>query len=305
MVLLLYRGFSGENVMAMKGYLYWVYWALPMTLISCFSAPAVAIPQPLVPSPASSEFPTNDPPDGRIGGGGSHFVLPAPPAGPPPRGRIRGGAQRGTCKTTGTDLTALVPFTQDPPSSSDRLSNFYVWGYTTQAQPTLWFYSPYFSHTQAQDSPSVMWFELQNETDGTSSRTLLKLPSQPGIISVPLPANVTLEVGKRYHWFLKVNCSGGNAPPIYVEGVLQRVIPSAQLSQQLNAAQSPLDKAAIYAQNGIWHDALTLLGTLQQQDSQAIAARTEWIKLLQAIGLADVANQPIVPANTSSNLLVR
>lgn len=295
--------------MAMQGFSYWVYWALPMTLVSCFSTPAVAIPQPLVPSPASSEFPTNDPPIGRIGGGGSYFVLPAPPAGPPPRGRIRGGAQRGTCKTEGTDLTALVPFTQDGPSSSSRLTNFNVWGYTTQAQTTLWFYSPYVSNTQTQDNPYVMWFELHNETDGTSYQTILKLPSQPGIISVPLSAQtVTLEVGKRYRWFLKVNCLGGNAPPIYVEGVLQRVVPSAQLSQQLNTAQSPLDKAAIYAQNGIWHDALTLLGTLQQntqQNSQAIAARTEWSKLLQAIGLADVANQPIVQPVTLSDRSVR
>ncbi|HEY9615796.1 MAG TPA: DUF928 domain-containing protein, partial [Microcoleaceae cyanobacterium] len=95
----------------------------------------------------------------------------------------------------------------------------------------------------------------------------------------------------RYRWFLTVDCQPlSDATPVSVEGVIQRVPLSADLSRSLTNA-SALEKASLYAKAGVWYDALTMLAALRQQNPQAAI---DWQTLLKDVGLSDLADQPIV-----------
>ncbi|MBW4563394.1 MAG: DUF928 domain-containing protein [Mojavia pulchra JT2-VF2] len=226
---------------------------------------------------------------------GIHFNPPPPPPDPPPGGRVLGGAKRGICPQVKPELTALVPFTQ----KTSSLTN--VWALTTVAHPTLWFYVPDY-----RNSTYPAEFVLQNEDSNPIYQKAIALPDRPGVIGISLPTTVSpLALNKRYRWFFNIYCDQEKqSPPIYVEGVIQRVSLSQATVQQLQTAQ-PQQQAAIYAQNGIWHDALTILAQLRQKNPQNVALQTEWRSLLTSIGLGEVATQSIIlrkPNSSAANL---
>jgi hypothetical protein len=215
------------------------------------------------------------------------FQLPPLPPGPAPGGRARGGARRNNpidCPDQSPELTALVPFTVEPTNDIAPVTN--VWGLTTMEHPTFLFYLPYTNKTE---------FELQDQNSKSVYTKEVTLKDRPGIISVSLPENVPpLEVGKRYRWFLKVQCdSRENSPPITVDGVIQRVNLSQATTQKLERA-TPLEQFAIYAQNGIWYEAITTLAALRQKNPDDQALQTEWEDLLASFRYDDVAKQPIL-----------
>jgi Domain of Unknown Function (DUF928) len=232
-----------------------------------------------IPSNSDSRTPTSAPRNKTV-----RFRLPALPPGYPPGGRVRGGARRGLCPATNPQFTALVPFTQPAPSV------MHVWGLTTTERPTLWFYVPF-----GKNSAYPAEFILQDEEANPIYKSAIALPQQPGVISVSLPASVPpLAVGKRYRWFFNVYCEPQQqAPPLYVEGVVQRVNLSPAVVQQLQTAQ-PRQKVAIYAENGIWYEAINTLAELRQKNPQDVSLQTQWQDLLEGIGLGDVAKVAIV-----------
>ncbi|MCC5640521.1 DUF928 domain-containing protein [Nostoc sp. CHAB 5844] len=213
-----------------------------------------------------------------------NFNPPKPPADPPPGGRPWGGAKRGSCPQVKQDLTALVPFTQEPHSVTN------VWALTTSAHPTFWFYVPY---SQKANLPAK--FVLQDQQSNEVYQQAIALPANPGIISVSLPANApTLAVNQQYRWFLTFACEKQEqSPPVYVEGVVKRVSLRPEITKELQTA-TPLQQFAIYAQNGIWHEALTTLAKLRQEHPQDTALKTQWQDLLLSIRLGNVAAEPIL-----------
>lgn len=212
---------------------------------------------------------------------------PQPDSGDPPGGRVRGGAKRSPlspCPAVNAELTALVPFTK----GANSVTN--VWGLTTEANPTFWVYTPY-----TKDSTYTAEFTLQDEDLTPIYTKAIALPTQPGVIGIPLPAKApSLTTGKKYHWFLNINCvSDLPSSPIYIEGVIKRINLKPAIAQQLKTATLP-QQFAIYAQNGIWHNALSTLAQLRQQNPQDPALKTEWKNLLSSISLDDVADKPIL-----------
>jgi hypothetical protein len=191
-----------------------------------------------------------------------------------------------------TDLTALVPFTQ----TNRTVVN--VWGLTTMERPTLWVYVPY---TKSFAYPAE--FVLLDEESSPVYQTSITLPDLPGVIGVPIGATAPpLAVGKRYRWFFNVYCNQQPSNTLtYIEGVMQRVTLNQATIQQLQVAQ-PEQRIAIYANNGIWHDTLTTLAQLRQQNPQDEKLETEWKNLLEAIGLNDVAQKPLVSSDQFNSL---
>jgi Domain of Unknown Function (DUF928) len=215
----------------------------------------------------------------------TNFEPPPPPPGPPPGGRIRGGAKRDRCPQVQPPLTALAPSTEQAGSIIN------VWGLTTVERPTFWFYVPY---SKSSDYPAD--FVLLDGKNKPVYSTPVTLPEKPGIIAVKLPENVpSLQVGQRYRWFFNVNCSGKGeqSPPIYVQGAIQRVDPSAAVAQQLQTAQ-PRQRVTIYAKNGYWYETATTLAQLIVQNPQDSSLLNEWRTLLGSIGLSDIGDKPIV-----------
>jgi Domain of Unknown Function (DUF928) len=212
------------------------------------------------------------------------FIRPILPPGNPPGGRRTGGGRRDNCPNVNPTLTALVPITQE----AKNVTN--VWGLTSAEHPTFWFYLPY---TKSSKYPTE--FILQNSERKIIYKAEISLPEKPGIISVPIPSNTTpLTIGKQYRWFLKVYCSGHKQSfPTYVDGIIKRVNLSAIATQQLRMA-TDRQQVAIYAQNGIWYQALTTLLELRQSNPQDETLENTLENLLAEIGLIDIADKTVV-----------
>ncbi|MBD2412327.1 hypothetical protein FACHB389_25060 [Nostoc calcicola FACHB-389] len=219
------------------------------------------------------------------------FQQPPVPPGRAPGGRVRGGATRGgdfACPATTPDLTALVPFTEE----ADAVVN--VWAQTTLEHPSWFFYVPY-----TKNVASAVEFVLQENTDSKDSKEIYRktiaLPDKPGVIQVSLPSTApALALNKQYRWFFSINCDKRkNAPWTFVEGVIQRVDLSQSIVKELETAE-PLKRYAIYAQNGIWYEALATLAQLRQKNPKDTAVEAQWQNLLASIRLDDVAKKPLL-----------
>ena len=80
----------------------------------------------------------------------------------------------------------------------------------------------------------------------------------PGIQEIRLPPEVTLEMDKVYVWLIAIPCTNNPQKSSQVlRAAVKRVPVSAQLANQLQLADSSLEKSQIYAKHGIWYDALT------------------------------------------------
>jgi Domain of Unknown Function (DUF928) len=220
------------------------------------------------------------------------FNRPAIPPGTAPGGRRTGGGRRDSCTAVNPKLTALVPVTEVAPTIQ------HVWGFTTVERPTFWFYLPY---TKSDSYPTE--FVLQDQDSNPIYTTNVTLPEQPGIISIAIPRNVpALAIDRQYRWFLKVYCDtpfaqgstyrAKQSPPIYVEGVVRRIKLNPNVAQQLSTAR-PQQQANIYAENGIWFQALATLAKLQKNNPRDAATQAAWKNLLIEVGLGDIADKPI------------
>jgi hypothetical protein len=225
------------------------------------------------------------------------FVPPPPPQNIGAPGQREGAASRGACPRINTPLTALVPVTQQALGKSGVNAES-VWSLTVAAHPTFWFYVPY--------SPSSLRsteFVLQDDADNDVYRTPVKLPEQPGVISLRLPStSKPLENGRIYHWYFKLYCSPQETSnPIFVEGWVQRVTTSPALTSQLKAALTPQQRIDLYAAHGIWYDALTAVGELRLVNPEDATLKADWNALLQSVDLANIASKPLVPCCTPAN----
>ena len=60
-----------------------------------------------------------------------------------------------------------------------------------------------------------------------------------------------------------------------------------------------LEKASLYADYGLWQDALTTLGELYRADPQNVVLRENWNSLLTSVDLADVSDKPLIDCCTA------
>lgn len=216
-------------------------------------------------------------------------------SGPAPGGRYRGGGSRSgggqvVCPPTPLPLTALVPFQETYEKGRENLPPIVnVWGYTTSDRPTFWVYIPY------NNAAIPARFSMDDDDAGTTIYdTAVTLPTQAGIVGIPLPATApALQAGKRYRWFFSLNCKAPGASTagtdsINVEAVVIRDILPAAIARQLTPKPS-LQNAIAYAQNGYWYDALTTLAQLRQQKPQDASLAKAWKDLLAGIATTDTS----------------
>lgn len=127
---------------------------------------------------------------------------------------------------------------------------------TTEAQPTLaW----YLKSNQAID----MKFVLHHPEHADPVYTQ-ELKSAAGLVEISLPAAAALEVGVPYRWTVFVNCESSDSF-VYTRSFVERI----EAPSELDTITSSLDRAAFYASQGIWYDALNLLIGTYRQGAQA------------------------------------
>ncbi|MFN6527157.1 DUF928 domain-containing protein [Nostoc sp. ChiSLP03a] len=237
-----------------------------------------------VKTPASPQQPTSRP----------VFILPKAPAPlSPVSGRRTGMGSRDNCPAVSTPLTALVPFQEEQKVGKQTNNSIIgtVEGLTTLERPTFWFYIPYTKNL----SNSSAEFSLQDSAENDVYRNAIALPSKPSIIGISLPSTASLEVDKTYRWYFKVRCNKETASiPVYVEGGIKRINLDERVMQQLQAANEPRQKIIIYAEKGIWFDALNMLAQLRISNYNDVSLEKDWQSLLQSINLDNIAIMPLI-----------
>ena len=194
-----------------------------------------------------------------------------------PTPRTSAGSRGGNCDKPEKPITALVPEKNIGLTVSDR--------------PTLWFYIPYASKPGFSAE-----FVLRDDRKKDVYQTTLPVPGK-GIVSVPLPETVPpLESGKTYQWVFTVICdSTDRMKDDFVKGKVTREALKPEVQSQLEAATSERDRVIIYAENGLWYEAVTLLAELRRRSPEDKTFAEDWADLLGDVGLADMATEPFVP----------
>lgn len=202
-----------------------------------------------------------------------------------PTGRRKGAGSYGDdCKldnnAVNKSLVALVPKEQKPEKADP-----YVWGRMTSKNPTLWFYVPYSSGIYAE-------FVLHDQDKNEIHRECLK--SKFGVIGYNIPPTVTakLKIDELYKWFLKIKCERKGSPYDFVIGWLQWTSDSSIESQ--SKTLEPLKRAALYADKGIWYDALNILAQLRYEHPDNPDNFNHWNDLLQQVDLSNLSKEPVV-----------
>ncbi|MBD2384833.1 DUF928 domain-containing protein [Cylindrospermum sp. FACHB-282] len=191
-----------------------------------------------------------------------------------------GGATRGiSCLEGNKRLTSLIP--------ANKL------GLTFSEHPTFFWYIPTSPVKTAQliilaDADKSVFYE-----------TALTLPNVPGIISYTIPSsNPPLEVGKTYRWYLMVLCDDQDfSKNPRVDGWVKRTQPESSLSQALsnsNLQQLP----SLYANAGIWHEALSSLVQLRRTERNNLTTTLNWRQFLNSVGLNAIASEPLIDCCT-------
>lgn len=213
-----------------------------------------------------------------------NFDPPPPPDLGEPTGRVSGGKRQGDCKPYEA-VTALVPTVKV--RGQDRL-----WGLTASDRPSIWFHFP-----QGIGAQLPLEFSVQDAAGKLVYQTTFDAKkTEPGVVALTLPPTVpSLKPDRFYRWALTVYCDPQIDRPIVLQGNLQRTKLSSGLAAELAMAKTPLEQARFYAKQGIWYDALTILGTAQQT-SQTQDGAAAWQSLLQQVHLANSAGAKLLPA---------
>jgi Domain of Unknown Function (DUF928) len=166
---------------------------------------------------------------------------------------------------------------------------------TTNPHPSFLVYVPAYD-TSAQELSLRLMQVTANDEEIELYQQAFALPSRAGIVELqPTGSSMPeMQVGQQYHWYVSMVCGlmdqSGN--PV-VEGWIERVVPDSTLLAQLDQA-TPLDKAALYGQAGIWQDTLMTLVALRRAQPLDSSLQETWNDLLRSVGLGAIANAPLL-----------
>jgi hypothetical protein len=192
-----------------------------------------------------------------------------PPLRGAPGGRVGGG-------TRGTGREAFILSVLAPAHT----------GLTTSEQPVLyWFIS----------SPSSHPVEL-TVVDPTKSDPLVELRIEPpvaaGVHRVRLADHgVRLVPAVPYHWYVAVMPdTGRRSKDILAGGTVERVAPPEGLATKVSGTPKA-DLPSLYAEAGLWYDAMTAMNDLIDQAPENPALRAQRSALLRQVGLPDTTSE--------------
>ena len=192
-----------------------------------------------------------------------------PPLRGAPGGRVGGG-------TRGTGREVFVLSVLAPDHS----------GLTVQEQPSLYWY---ISH------PTSLPVEL-TVMDPTAVQPVLEIripaPIAAGIHRVRLSDHgVRVAPDAVYRWYVAVVAdTGRRSRDILAGGTIQRVQPTAELLAKLRDARRE-DAPALYAEAGLWYDALAAMSDLIEASPQNTEIRQQRAALVAQIGLPPVGSE--------------
>lgn len=164
----------------------------------------------------------------------------------------------------------------------------------TVGQPTFFAYVP---ATPAQKAEFILRDSITNRS---VYRTPVNISSNPGIVSVTLPPERTLELNRNYQWRLAIICNEEDrSGDVVVEGIVVRIKPSDAMLQEIQKAK-PAEVPAIYAEAGVWYDAIATVAKMRRSEPNNPDVIASWTDLLTSIGLERFAKQPLMAEKTTT-----
>jgi len=161
-------------------------------------------------------------------------------------------------------------------------------GDTTQGKPTIyWFVS------QAVEVPMELTI-TNNESLQAAVKPLLEISLKPpikkGIHALRLADHgIVLRPDIEYQWFVAVvRNPAQRSNDVIAGGTIKRVPESDALQAQLKQS-AQAERAAVYAEAGIWYDAIDQLSTQIGADGGNRALREQRAALLEQVGLREAA----------------
>jgi hypothetical protein len=164
--------------------------------------------------------------------------------------------------------------------------------------PQVWALAPDHTGLTTRDQPSLYWYVLKpvasriEITAFTSQgiKTLLDesvaSPVAAGVQRMDLARyGVRLEPGVEYRWSVSLE---GDPKQRSNSVAIEFVAASPALAQRI-ASTPRTERAAVYAGEGIWYDAIAALGELIEQSPNDAALRMQRAALLEQVGLKEAA----------------
>lgn len=190
-----------------------------------------------------------------------------------PGRRISGGVRTntGSCLTDFNQTVVAVA----PSSPISKTAN---------AHPTFWFSLP---ETVGQ---KTVEFSLFNEAEELLYTTQIEASNSHAISEFKLPDSApSLAVGENYNWVFSLACNSSSqtAPVLGLEGWVQRVSLSDELTSQLETAGLE-QRIELYQSADLWHEQVTELARLRRsQETLSDSLKSDWTALMQSTGLID------------------
>lgn len=153
-------------------------------------------------------------------------------------------------------------------------------GTTTQEQPSLFWF---------QSKPAEAKFELtllQENKVKPLVQVKVERASKAGIQRLKLSDHgVKLAPGVAYQWVVALVTDPDNrSTDLVASGVIKRVAPAADLKEKISQA-APASLAGLYAEAGIWYDALAALSDQIEAQPENQPLRQTRAELLRQVGL--------------------
>jgi Domain of Unknown Function (DUF928) len=196
----------------------------------------------------------------------------------------RGASGRRLAPITVNNETLPSPLVALVPSSS--LGNY---GLTLDGYPSFYIHMPALAEARLE-------FLLFDELGEQIYETSYVMANREATFSIELPRNANLpplEIDRIYNWQVRLKLNPDSIVTDYiVQGQIERFAPEPELAQELEVA-SPEEKVVLYAESGLWYDALHTLAELRRAKPNDPLLANEWAQLLRSIGLDDIAEQPL------------
>ena len=159
-------------------------------------------------------------------------------------------------------------------------------GQTLSSEPSLF----WFIDQVPDPSIRIEFTLLDEESIEPIVEATLPAPKQAGVQRIRLSDHgAKLVQGTEYQWSVALILdTGERSKDIVATGFIDRVDPTSQLTARL-ASESADRSAAVYAEEGIWYDALAALSEQIDGDPSNTALRQQRADLLLQVGLDEAA----------------
>jgi hypothetical protein len=135
--------------------------------------------------------------------------------------------------------------------------------------------------------------DLETEKPIEETDKTFALPNHRGMLKIDLPSTLELKSETPYQWQLLIICNPDNRESDkMLQGWIERTTLNVEQEAKLAETQpQTLARAIVYAEMGIWSEAVDILATLRDQNSEA---KTQWTELLESVELGEIAESKII-----------